>query len=130
MAKNTRSFSDIDLMFIANPVTGDLSKKYDENAVKQSIKNLVMTRNYERPFNSSIGSQIYNVLFEPISNITSTLVKQIIQNTINTFEPRAKLIDISVLLTPDSNSLYVTIVFAIINTVTPITMSLTLERTR
>jgi len=130
MAKNTRSFSDIDLMFIANPVTGDLSKKYDENAVKQSIKNLVMTRNYERPFNSSIGSQIYNVLFEPISNITPNLVKQIIQNTINTFEPRAKLIDISVLLTPDSNSLYVTIVFAIINTVTPITMSLTLERTR
>jgi phage baseplate assembly protein W len=130
MAKNTRNFSDIDLTFIANPVTGDLSKKYDENAVKQSIKNLVMTRNYERPFNSSIGSQIYNVLFEPISNITPNLVKQIIQNTINTFEPRAKLIDISVLLTPDSNSLYVTIVFAIINTVTPITMSLTLERTR
>ena len=117
-------------MFIANPVTGDLSKKYDENAVKQSIKNLVMTRNYERPFNSSIGSQIYNVLFEPISNITPNLVKQMIVNTINTFEPRAKLIDISVLLTPDSNSLYVTIVFAIINTVTPITMSLTLERTR
>jgi len=130
MAKNTRNFSDIDLTFIANPVTGDLSKKYDENAVKQSIKNLVMTRNYERPFNSSIGSQIYNVLFEPITNITPNLVKQIIQNTINTFEPRAKLIDISVLLTPDSNSLYVTIVFAIINTVTPITMSLTLERTR
>lgn len=130
MAKNTRNFSDIDLTFIANPVTGNLSKKYDENAVKQSIKNLVMTRNYERPFNSSIGSQIYNVLFEPISNITPNLVKQIIQNTINTFEPRAKLIDISVLLTPDSNSLYVTIVFAIINTVTPITMSLTLERTR
>jgi phage baseplate assembly protein W len=130
MAKNTRNFSDIDLMFIANPVTGDLSKKYDENAVKQSIKNLVMTRNYERPFNSSIGSQIYNVLFEPISNITPNLVKQMIVNTINTFEPRAKLIDISVLLTPDSNSLYVTIVFAIINTVTPITMSLTLERTR
>ena len=130
MTKNTRNFSDIDLMFIANPVTGDLSKKYDENAVKQSIKNLVMTRNYERPFNSSIGSQIYNVLFEPISNITPNLVKQMIVNTINTFEPRAKLIDISVLLTPDSNSLYVTIVFAIINTVTPITMSLTLERTR
>ena len=130
MAKNTRNFSDIDLMFIANPVTGDLSKNYDENAVKQSIKNLVMTRNYERPFNSSIGSQIYNVLFEPISNITPNLVKQMIVNTINTFEPRAKLIDISVLLTPDSNSLYVTIVFAIINTVTPITMSLTLERTR
>ena len=130
MAKNTRNFSDIDLMFIANPVTGDLSKKYDENAVKQSIKNLVMTRNYERPFNSSIGSQIYNILFEPISNITPNLVKQMIVNTINTFEPRAKLIDISVLLTPDSNSLYVTIVFAIIKTVTPITMSLTLERTR
>lgn len=130
MAKNIRTFSDIDLMFGVNPVTGDISKRYDENAVKQSIKALIMTKHYERPFNSSIGSQIGVMLFEQITPMTSSIVKRSIENTITTFEPRAKVIDVSVILAPDANSLYVTIIFAIINTSTPISMNLTLERTR
>jgi phage baseplate assembly protein W len=130
MAKNTRTFSDIDLSFAVNPVTGDISKRYDENAVKQSIKCLIMTRNYERPFNSSIGSQVGMMLFDLITPMTAPMIKRTIENVINTFEPRANLIDVSVVLAPDANSLYATIVFAIINSSTPISMSLTLERTR
>lgn len=129
MAK-TRTFSDLDLNFTANPVSKDVSKKYDENAIKQSIKSLIMTRNFERPFRSDIGSQIKTLMFEPITPMLSALVKKTIENTLNSYEPRANILDISVLLSPDNNGIYVTIVFAIVNTSTPISVDLFLERTR
>lgn len=129
MAK-TRTFSDLDLNFTANPVSKDVSKKYDENAIKQSIKNLIMTRNFERPFRSDIGSQIKTLMFEPITPMLSALIKKTIENTISSYEPRANILDISVLLSPDNNGIYVTIVFAIVNTSTPISVDLFLERTR
>lgn len=129
MAK-TRTFSDLDLNFTANPVSKDVSRKYDENAIKQSIKNLILTKNFERPFRSDIGSQIKTLMFEPITPMLSALVKKTIQNTLNSYEPRANILDISVLLSPDNNGIYVTIVFAIVNTSTPISVDLFLERTR
>ena len=129
MAK-TRTFSDLDLNFTANPVSKDVSKKYDENAIKQSIKSLIMTRNFERPFRSDIGSQIKTLMFEPITPMLSALIKKTIENTLNSYEPRANILNISVLLSPDNNGIYVTIVFAIVNTSTPISVDLFLERTR
>jgi phage baseplate assembly protein W len=129
MAK-TRTFSDLDLNFTANPVSKDVSRKYDENAIKQSIKNLILTKNFERPFRSDIGSQIKTLMFEPITPMLSALVKKTIENTLNSYEPRANILDISVLLSPDNNGIYVTIVFAIVNTSTPISVDLFLERTR
>jgi phage baseplate assembly protein W len=130
MAKNTRTFSDIDMAFLPNPVSKDISRKYDENSIKQSIKNLVMTKNFERPFHSDIGSQISALLFEPITPMLGAVIKKTIINVINTYEPRANLLDVSVLLSPDNNGVYVTIVFAIVNTSTPISVDLFLERTR
>ena len=129
-SRNTRIFSDFDLNFGAHPATGDVSMKYDENAIKQSIKNLVMTNHYERHFHPEIGSQVKGLLFEPATPMLEITLKQAITNTINTFEPRVNLIDVKVLLSPDSNQLYVTIEFTIINTTRPVTMSLILERTR
>lgn len=129
MAK-TRTFSDLDLNFIANPVSKDISKKYDENAIKQSIKNLIMTNNFERPFRSDIGSQVKALMFEPITPMLSALIKKTIENTINSYEPRANILDVSVLLSPDNNGVYVTIIFSIVNTSTPISVELFLERTR
>jgi phage baseplate assembly protein W len=129
MAK-TRTFSDLDLNFTANPISKDVSKKYDENAIKQSIRNLIMTRNFERPFRSDIGSQIKTLMFEPITPMLSALIKKTIENTITSYEPRANILDISVLLSPDNNGIYVTIVFAIVNTSTPVSVDLFLERTR
>ena len=129
MAK-TRTFSDLDLNFIANPVSKDVSKKYDESAIKQSIKNLILTKNFERPFRSDIGSQIKTLMFEPITPMLSALIKKTIENTITSYEPRANILDVSVLLSPDNNGVYVTIVFAIVNTSTPISVDLFLERTR
>ena len=130
MAKNTRTFSDIDMAFLPNPVSKDISRKYDENAIKQSIKNIIMTKNFERPFHSDIGSQISSLLFEPITPLLRASIKKTIINTITTYEPRVNLLDVSVLLSPDNNGVYVTIVFSIVNTSTPISVDLFLERTR
>jgi len=130
MAKNTRTFSDIDMVFLANPVSKDIYKKYDENAIKQSIKNLIMTKNFERPFRSDIGSQISSLLFEPITPVLRATIKKTITNTIISYEPRVNLLSVEVLLSPDNNGVYVTIVFSIVNTSTPISVDLFLERTR
>ena len=130
MAKNTRTFSDIDMVFLANPVSKDIYKKYDENAIKQSIKNLILTKNFERPFRSDIGSQISSLLFEPITPVLRATIKKTITNTIISYEPRVNLLSVEVLLSPDNNGVYVTIVFSIVNTSTPISVDLFLERTR
>lgn len=130
MAKYSRTFADLDLNFIANPVTGDVSRKFDGNAVKQSIKNLVMTNHYEKPFHPEIGSQIYALLFEPFSPMLKSMLERSIINTITNFEPRADLLGVDVTLNPDNNSVFCQIVFKIINTERPLTVDITLSRTR
>lgn len=127
---NTRTFSDLDMGFLPNPISRDISRKFDENAIKQSIKNIILTKNFERPFHSDVGSQISSLLFEPITPMTSAMIKKTVANTINSYEPRIDLLDVSVLLSPDNNGVYVTIVFRIINTSTPISVNMFLERTR
>lgn len=130
MARNTRIFSDLDLNFTAHPVTGDISRRFDENAIKTSLKNLILTSNFERPFHSEIGSPIKRLLFEPATPMLPAMVKKAIVDLVNNFEPRVNLINVDVGLSPDNNALYVTIEFAIVNTERPITLDLILERTR
>lgn len=126
----TRTFTDLDLNFLANPSTGDVSSKYDVNAIKQSIRNLVMTRNFERPFHPEIGSQVYSLLFDQFGPMTQNMMEQAIRNTINNFEPRVQLRRVTVTLNSDNHTAYVTIVFTILNTQQPISVDLTLKRTR
>ena len=128
--RNTRTFSDLDLNFIAHPMTGDVTKKYDEFAIKQSVKNLILTNHYERPFHPEIGSQITGLMFENWSPMVQSVIRQSIINTITNFEPRVKLIDITINSSPDENSIDVSITFKIVNTETPLTIDITLDRTR
>ncbi len=130
MARNTRIFSDLDFNFTAHPVNKDVSRRYDENAVKQALKNLILTRNFERPFHSEIGSPIRALLFEPATPMLGATLKRAIFDVINNFEPRVELIDVAVNVSADTNEIYVTIEFKIVNTERPITLDLTLERTR
>jgi phage baseplate assembly protein W len=130
MARNTRIFSDLDLNFTAHPVTKDITRRYDENAIKTSLKNLILTSNYERPFHSEIGSPIKRLLFEPATPMLENMVQRAIVDVVNNFEPRVRLIDVVVNLSPDTNSLYVSIEFTIVNTESPLTLDLVLERTR
>lgn len=130
MARQYRVYSDLDAVFAANPVTGDISIRKDEAAVKFAVKNLVLTKNFERPFDSSIGSQMYNFLFEPIDDTTIILMKQVITKSILDHEPRVDLTSIDINPTPDRNQIVVTINFKIKNTEKPLNITFTLDRTR
>lgn len=130
MARNTRTFSDIDFNFSLHPRDGDVATKYDEQAIKQSIKNLILTRNYERPFRSYLGTQIYSILFENISPLTTAMLERTISDVIYNHEPRVNLLDVAITYSPDNNEVYITIVFKIINTSAPVEVNLILERTR
>lgn len=130
MARNTRLFSDLDLNFTPHPVTGDLTRRYDDNAIKQSIKNLLQIRHFEKPFHSEIGSPLRELLFEPITPLTEMMARRSIIDVISNFEPRVNLINVEVIASDENNSLYINIVFKIINTERPITLDFVLERTR
>lgn len=130
MARNTRIFSDIDLNFTAHPVTGDVTHRYDENAIKSSVKNLLLTRNYERPFHSEIGSPVRALLFENPGPMFTVMLQRAIIDVINNFEPRVNIIDVTVDDSLDANAVAVTVTFKIVNTERPITLDLSLERTR
>lgn len=130
MARNTRLFTDIDLNFTAHPVTGDITRRYDENAIKASVLNLLLTRNFERPFHSEIGSPIRALLFELPGPMFTVTMQRAIMDVINNFEPRVEIIDVQVNDASDNNAVFVTLEFKIVNTERPITLDLTLERTR
>jgi phage baseplate assembly protein W len=130
MARNTRIFSDIDLNFTAHPVTKDITRRFDENAVKTSLKNLVLTSNYERPFHSEIGSPIRSLMFEPFSPMFVATMRKAIIDMIDNFEPRVVVTDVLINYLPDDNAIEVTIEFRIVNTEQPLTVALVLERTR
>ncbi len=130
MARVTRIFSDLDLNFTPHPVTGDLVQKIDENAVKQALKNLLQIRHFEKPWHSEIGSPLRELLFENITPVTERMAQRAIIDVISNFEPRVNIIDVNVIASPENNSLYINLVFKIINTERPITLDFILERTR
>lgn len=130
MSRNTRLFSDLDLNFTPHPVTGDISRRLDENAIKQALKNLLQIRHYEKPFHSEIGSPLRELLFEPLTPLTALMARRAIIDSIANFEPRIDLIDVEVIASEDNNSLYVNINYKIVNTERPLTLDFILERTR
>lgn len=128
--QNTRRFTDIDLTFSPHPNTGDLLVKTDEMAIKNAVKNLILTRHYERPFHSEIGSSISGLLFELPTLGLEAMIQEEIKNTIESFEPRVVLMSIDVRFNPDSLKILIEIIFRIVNTQTPFTVQFTLNKTR
>jgi len=125
-----KDYTDLDLDFIANPVTKDIVKKTGPDAVARAIRNLVLTNFYDRPFRSSIGSNAQKLLFENINPLTSRLLEQTIQQTIDNFEPRASVIGVKVIADIDNNGYYAKIAFAVVNRPEPYQVTLFLERVR
>ena len=130
MIKKTRTFSDLNLNLSAHPNTKDISRVYDSNAINQSLRNLILTRNYERPFNSEIGSQVSNLLFENANPMTPALLQKTIENVVTNFEPRVILLGVEINDRPDNNAYDINIHYIIRNTSIPRNTSLTLERSR
>ena len=130
IALNTRTYKDIDLDFLANPITKDVLKKTNEEAIAASISNLLQTSNYERLFNPDLGCNLKKYLFEPVDNITTNNIREEITRTLVNFEPRVDLLDVQVAPFPDENRYTVSIKFFIKNDPDPITITLFLERVR
>jgi len=123
-------FSDIDTDLTINPISEDVGRITNESAIRRSIRNLLLTDFYERPFKPDIGSNIRKLLFELITPITIELLQKSISDVIENYEPRANLIDVICTPYEDNNAIGVTIVFSIINREEPITMQLSLDRIR
>lgn len=123
-------YKDLDLDFFANPGNGDISIKTDVEAVKRSIRNLVLTNFYDRPFRSEIGSNVVKLLFEPISPFTQNLIEQSVFQVIQNFEPRVTVSTINANVRIDENGYDCQIVFYVKNNPEPIISSIFLERLR
>lgn len=128
--RKTRQYSDINLLFTIHPATADITKKTDEEAVKASIRNLIQTKNYERPFHPEIGCQIYSLLFENFTPIVKQVMKKTVFDVIDKFEPRAQIIDVIIRDKPDNNSIDLEIIFKLLNSERPITLRTAISRVR
>ena len=128
--RNSRQYSDFSLLFSSHPATGDVVKKYDEEAVKQSIRNLISTRHYERPFHPEIGCQIHGLLFENFSPITAQVMKKTIFDVINKFEPRVTILEVKIRERVDTNDLSCDIIFRLNNSDRPVTLTTLITRVR
>ena len=130
-ARNVRQYSDLDLFFSAKGVSKDISKVTDIQAVKRSIRNLVLTNHYEKPFHPEIGSGVRDMLFEPMTPITANILARKIEDVIENFEPRAKLVGIRAFPNLDRNEYEVTIEFYVVNAPTELVdLTIFLERLR
>lgn len=123
-------FSDLDLDFIAHPTTKDVVRKTGEDAIKRSVRNLILTNHYERPFRSYLGSNVRKVLFDNINPMTATTLINFIKEVIINYEPRVSLTNVDVSVSIDNNGFDVTISYIILNRSQPVTIKLFLERIR
>ena len=114
-ARSSRLYKDISLSFERNLATQDIIQKTDIEAVKQSVRNLILTNHYERPFHPEIGSSVRNILFEPINPITASVLTRLIGEVIANFEPRARLVGVDARPNFDDNAYEVTISFYVVN---------------
>lgn len=124
------AYSDFDTDFNVHPVTGKLSVLKDAEAVKQAVKNLILTKKLERPYEPFYGSNVVGALFEPIDALTGSMLEKDIEVAIRNFEPRASLISVAVLPDEDNNSVTLKILFSIRNIKDPQRLELNLERIR
>ena len=118
ISRNVRQYRDLDLFFSRKNGTNDIEKITDIEAVKRSIRNLVLTNFYEKPFHPEIGSGIRDMLFENMTPITAVVLARKVEDVIENFEPRARLISVRSLPNLDRNEYEVTIDFFVVNTPT------------
>jgi len=114
LGKISRSFKDLSFNFTKNPVTGDIVVLKNEEAIKQSVKNLILTQINERPFNPNLGTNTTSYLFELNTNIAANKLIDEIENVINVYEPRINLQNITVDVNDDLNKFDVFIEYLIV----------------
>lgn len=128
--ESERSFRDLDLNFSIHPIKKDVTKHINEYAVINSVKNLVLTNFYERPFRPEIGSGVRSLLFEMVDTIAAAQLERAISEVIANFEPRVSVSEIVAVPSPDENLYKIKLEFFIINNPNPISIDFFLERIR
>ena len=123
-------YSDFNHSFIANPNTRQLPRKTNTEAVKQSLRNMLLTNKYERLRNPEFGTNIRRYLFESFDGHIVEQLENEIRISIQNYEPRVRVIDIVVDPRPDDNSIYINIEFAIVTAKDSTNLELILYRVR
>ena len=128
---NVRQNIDLDLFFGKKSSDLDVNTVTDIQAVKRSIRNLVLMNTYEKPFHPEISSGVRDMLFELMTPVTAALLARQIQDVIENFEPRARLVGVRTIPDYDRNSYTVTVEFYVVNTPTELVdLTIFLERLR
>jgi len=126
----SRVYSDIDLSFAVNTSTGDIFKKKDAAAVKQSVKNILQTNRFEKPFKPDFGADIRGLLFELADDDSEDDLREQIIGSISRFEPRADIQNLDVNFTVDQNTVRVRIEFKILSIDETVSLETTVSRLR
>ena len=130
ISRNVRQYRDLDLFFGRKPVSGDVNTLTDVANIKRAVRNLILTNVYEKPFHPEIGSGVRDMLFEPMSALTAHVLTRKIEDVIENFEPRAKLVQVSTMPEFDKNAYSATISFYVQNSPDRVVVESFLERLR
>jgi len=130
--RSNEIYSDFQSNLTVHPIKKDLTRLVDEDAVKRSIKNILLTNHYERPFRPRFGANLRKYLFENIDPVVTKHIENDILTAIENYEPRANIVDITVTSNPDNNAINVSIIFSTINSLQNVTLNtlITLDRVR
>jgi len=128
--RSNRIYSDLNLSFTKNPATKDVAKLFDVQAIKRSVKNIILTNKYERPFNSDFGCNLRGFLFENITEPLLVIIKDRVAMAIEKYEPRVTVEDVVVKDDQDKNGLSIMVSFLINGTEAPVSVSTFLQRVR
>ena len=127
---NTKLYADIDFRFKPHPITGDVTIKYDSDAIRRAVRNIVLTNFYERPFKPSLGSSIRNQLFELDTDRKTRRLARKVKKIIEDFEPRVEKVKVLLGEVSDRNEMNVTIFYNIKNSAQQQEMDFTVNRAR
>lgn len=128
--RKTETYSDFHKDLTLSPVNFDISRKIDEESIKESLRNIVLTNRGERLFQPNLGCDIRSLLFENFTPDMVITAKDMISNAIRAFEPRVELIGVDIVSSIDDNFLNIVIVFSVINKEEPLTLVVTLDKVR
>ena len=132
--RSTYIYKDLSLYFTPNPVSGDVTMVTDVQDIKRSVRNLVLTNRFEKPFHPEVASHVRDLLFEPFSPVTINLLRNRIETVLENYEPRVTLTEVEVedpdFQKMDNNELNVRIFFTLKNDLEIQTVDVLLERVR
>ena len=131
ISRNVRQYSDLDLFFGKRTVGSDVNKVTDVQAVKRSVRNLVLLNTYDKPFHPEIAGGVREMLFEPMTPIIAQIIARKVEDVIDNFEPRARLVGVRAIPDLDRNAYDLSVHFYVVNAPTELVdLSVMLERLR